>query len=91
MNTEAPEEGSEAENVSNEVILDRPIHDTGSAWYAIFSFLLPILGIIAAYVFRRRNYIRNFKACRKGVLSFLACLGVLIGVLVLLALITIIF
>ncbi len=91
VNTEAPEEGSEAENVSNEVILDRPIHDTGSAWYAIFSFLLPILGIIAAYVFRRRNYIRNFKACRKGVLSFLACLGVLIGVLVLLALITIIF
>ncbi len=66
---------------TREVILDRPIHDTGSAWYAIFSFILPIFGLIAAYVFRRHNYIRNFKACRKGALACFAFLGALLALL----------
>ena len=32
----------------------------------LLSFLLPLLGLIAAAVFRKFNHIRNFKACRKG-------------------------
>ena len=76
VNAEAPEEGSEVNLAASEVILDRPVHDTGSAWYAILSFFLPILGLIAAFVFRRHNYIRNYKACRKGVIAFAATLGV---------------
>ena len=93
VNTEAPEEtGEEGDGpASREVILDRPVHDTGSAWYAIFSFILPIFGLIAAYVFRRKNYIRNYKACRKGALSFFACIGVIVALLALLALITVMF
>ena len=77
INAEAPQEtsGEEEAPVSREVILDRPVHDTGNALYGILSFFLPILGIIAAYIFRRKNYIRNYKVCRKGVLAFLACLG----------------
>ena len=47
-------------------ILDTPIHDTGSIWYTLLSFILPLLGLIAGFVFRKHNYIRNFKACRKG-------------------------
>ena len=84
-----PEEEEAAAAVSHEVILDRPIHDTGAAWYAILSFLLPIFGAIAAVIFRNHNYIRNYKACRKGVLSFLAVLGVLILLLGVLMIITI--
>lgn len=83
VNAEAPEEGSEVNLAANEVILDRPVHDTGSAWYAILSFFLPILGLIAAFVFRRHNYIRNYKACRKGVIAFAATLGVCVALLLL--------
>ena len=80
VNCEAPSEAEQeaAEAVSHEIILDRPVHDTGSAWYAILSFFLPIFGIIAAVLFRRHNYIRNYKACRKGFISFFAVIGLLI-------------
>lgn len=81
VNADAPAEAEEENLATSEVILDRPVHDTGSAWYAILSFFLPVFGLIAAYIFRRRNYIRNYKACRKGTLAFFACVGVLIVVL----------
>lgn len=60
---------------SHEVILDTPLHDTGNPWYAVGSFFLPIPGLIAAAIFRSKNYIRNFKACRKGALIGLGILA----------------
>ena len=42
------------------------------------SFFLPLLGLIAAFVFRRFNHIRNYKACKKGALIGLATLGAII-------------
>ena len=79
---DAPEEtaASVEEASASEVILDAPIHDTGSKWYAVLSFLLPILGLIAAPIFKKFNYIRNYKACKKGALT---CLGILGGIVVL--------
>ena len=47
-------------------ILDVPLHDTGSKWYAILSFFLPLLGIIGGLVFRHFKHFRNYKACMKG-------------------------
>ena len=47
-------------------ILDTPLHDTGSIWYSILSFFLPLLGLIGGLIFKKFNHIRNFKACRKG-------------------------
>ena len=82
-------ENDEENLATSEVILDRPIHDTGNAWYAILSFFLPILGLIAACIFRRHNYIRNYKACRKGVIAFAVTLAVLIVLLLLFILIAI--
>lgn len=81
VNTDTAQEGADNGPTAGEVILDRPVHDTGSAWYAILSFFLPILGLIAAVVFRRHNYIRNYKACRKGVIAFAATLAVCIVLL----------
>ncbi len=86
VNAEAPEKGEEESMATHEVILDRPIHDTGSALYVILSFFLPLIGLIAAYLFLKHNHIRNFKACRKGALAFFICLGVLILLLGLLIL-----
>ena len=61
-----------------ESILDTPIHDTGSKWYAIASFFLPLLGLIAGFIFRKFNHIRNYKACKKGALIGLGVLGAVI-------------
>lgn len=56
-------------------ILNTPIHDTGSFWYAFLSFLLVIPGYIAALLFRRHNYIRNYKRCIKGANAGIATFG----------------
>ena len=60
-------------------ILDAPLHDTGSKWLIFLSFLLPLLGIIAAPIFRRFNYIRNYKACKKGAIVGFSVIGAIIG------------
>lgn len=58
-----------------EMRIDTPIHDTGNIWYTIGSFILPLIGIIAALAFRKKKYYRNYKACRKGALIGFATLG----------------
>lgn len=70
----------ETEDTGSSEILSTPIHDTGSIWLSVLSFFLPVLGIIAAFVFRKMNYIRNYKRCKKGAI---------IGLLVLLAIIVV--
>ena len=66
-----------------ETILDAPLHDTGSKWYAILSFFLPLLGLLGGLVFKKFNHIRNYKACLKGALIGL---GVIAAVIVFFAL-----
>lgn len=58
-----------------EYILDTPVHDTGSIWYTVGSFLLPIPGLIAWLLFRRHRYYRNYKACKKGALIGIGVFG----------------
>ena len=60
---------------SEEVRIDTPIHDTGSIWYSVGSFLLPLIGIIAGLAFKKKRYYRNYKACRKGALIGFGVLG----------------
>ena len=73
-----------------EIILDHPVHDTGSFWYRFLAFLLPILGLIAGMVFKSKNYLRNFRALKKGAIAglvFRLVLLLLFGLLLLLAII----
>lgn len=72
------EHNTQDDIVSREEILETPLHDTGSIWYSIGSFLLPIFGLIAAGIFKHNKYYRNFKACRKGALIGLGILGAII-------------
>ena len=76
----APEQVEAAEESlsSGDYILDTPIHDTGSNWYLVLSFFLPIPGLIAALLFKKFKHIRNFKACRKGALIGLGVIAALI-------------
>ena len=78
------------EAVHEEIILDHPVHDTGSFWYKFLAFLLPILGLIAGQVFKSKNYLRNFRALKKGAIAgliFRAVILALFGLLLLLAII----
>ena len=77
--TEEKKREDAAPTVQHTDILERPIHDTGNRWYSIGSFFLPPVGIIAALLFKRRNHIRNYKACMKGAIGGLCTLAAIIG------------
>lgn len=49
--------------------LKAPLHDTGSGWYKFAGFLLPIIGLLVGVIFRKHNYIRNYKALKKGAIA----------------------
>ena len=67
----------------DESFLEAPLHDTGSNLYLVLSFFLPILGLIAGAIFKKHNYIRNFKKCRTGAIAGLIVIGVLIVIFLL--------
>ena len=46
-----------------------PRYDTGSKWYTFLSFLLSVPGLIAGAIFKKKNYIRNYKALKKGAIA----------------------
>ncbi len=63
-------------------ILDTPIHDTGNILYTIGSFIPgigTIAGFIAGAIFKKHNYIRNYKACKKGAVAGIVTFGAIIG------------
>lgn len=72
------EEDNTMPSGSGNYILDRPLHDTGSVWYGILGFCLPIIGLIAALIYRKHNYIRNYKRLKKGAFISLGILAALI-------------
>ncbi len=74
---ESRREARESVKIS-ESIIAAPPKDTGSFWYTLLSFLCPIFGLIAAPIFKKHNYIKNFKACRRGALTSLGLIGAVI-------------
>ncbi len=84
------------ENQSNEwtasedEFLQAPVHDTGSIWYKIISFLLPVLGLIAAFVFRHFHYYRNYTACKKGAIAGLIVIAAIVVLFILLLILVVI-
>ena len=69
-------------------ILDTPLHDTGSFWLAFLSFFLAIPGLIAGAIFKKHNYIRNYKKCKKGAIAGLittAAIIVLFGLMLIIS------
>ncbi|MGN0370077.1 MAG: ATP-binding cassette domain-containing protein [Butyrivibrio sp.] len=70
--------------------IESPIHDTGSKLYVFFSFLLPVIGLIAALIFKHNNYINNYKACKKGAVAGFIVIAVCIVLFLLLLLLMVI-
>jgi len=68
---------------TGDIMMEHPIHDTGSKWYFILSLFLPLLGLIAGFTFKHFKHYRNYKACLKGALTGL---GIIVAVIVFFAL-----
>ena len=75
---------------STEPILETPPHDTGNVGYSIGSFFLPIIGIIAAEVYKHKQYYHNYKACKKGAVIGFIVLGVILLIFLLALLLVVI-
>ena len=74
--------------VVDESFLQTPVHDTGSVWLAVLSFLLPLLGLVGVFVFKKYHHFRNMKMCKKGTIlgfSVIAAIIVLMGILLAIA------
>ncbi len=81
---------TDVHTASEDEFLQAPVHDTGSIWYKIFSFLLPVIGLIAAFVFKHFHYYRNYTACRKGAIAgFLVIAAVIVLFILLLILVVV--
>ena len=64
---------------SSQFMLQTPLHDTGSLWYSIGSFVLPPLGLIGGLLFKKFKHLRNAKACFKGAWVGLGVLGAIVA------------
>lgn len=80
LDKDAPRPEEHHDNVAHDEIQLPPLHDTGSAWYALLSFLLPVIGIIAAMSLRNTDIIVTTRCAKRvplqGLLylqSFLHC------------------
>ena len=64
---------------TGDIMMEHPLHDTGSKWYYILSLFIPILGLLLGFTFKHFKHFRNYKACLKGALTGLGILGALIA------------
>ena len=80
--TAAAEDAPQTQEIdwnSSQFMLQTPLHDTGSLWYSIASFVLPPLGIIGGLLFKKFKHLRNAKACFKGAWVGLGLLGTIVA------------
>lgn len=72
------QEENAAPEIAAEEILNTPLHDTGSFAYSVLAFLFPIIGLILWKVFKKKNYIRNYKAFKSGSITGFIVLGAIL-------------
>ena len=82
-------QAAQADLVRADDLLIHPAHDTGSIWYKVISFILPLLGLIAMAVFHHFHHFRNARACKKGAVAGLIFLAVILAIFLLLILLAV--
>ena len=83
LDKDAPRPEEHHDNVAHDEIQLPPLHDTGSTWYALLSFLLPVIGIIAAMIFKKHRHYRNYKMCKKGAIAGFIVIAVILALFLL--------
>ena len=61
-----------------------PARDTGSMWYTVLAFFLPLLGLAGMLLFRHFHHFRNYRACKKGTIAGFAVIGIILAAFLLL-------
>ncbi len=84
------QEAKKQEIIISEEILNAPVHDNGSLWFVVLGVLLPIITLIAGIIYRKHNYIRNYKVCKKGAIIGFVIRGIIIALFGLLILLSVI-
>ncbi len=81
---------TDVHTASEDEFLQTPLHDTGSVWYKVLSFLLPVLGLIAAFAFKHFHYYHNYTACKKGAIAGLLLIAAVIVLFLLLLILVVV-
>ena len=72
--------GAELDTKAEEEFLKIPVGDTGSMWYGVLGFLLPLIGLIVMPFLKRKKYYRNYRICRKGTIAGWILIGALVAI-----------
>lgn len=75
--------------VNKEEILKQNPHDTGSIWYSVLAFFLPIFGLIAWFILKKVNFIKTYKAVKKGTIAGFVVIGAIVVIFLLALLIAV--
>lgn len=78
-NVDKLEDNASQASAKYDVIIDRPVHDTGIVWYKVLGFFLPIIGLIIALIFKKHNYLRNYNALKRGAIAGLLTIAAIIA------------
>ena len=87
--SEPPAKAADRELAAEDIRI-RPTHDTGSIWYMVLSFLLPILGLVGMFLFQKFHHMRNYRACRKGTVAGFIFLAAVLAIFLLLLLLMVV-
>ena len=74
------ERGVELDAKIEEEFLNAPVGDTGSIWYGVLGFLLPVIGLVMMAVFKGKKHYRNYRICRKGTIAGWIFIGALLAI-----------
>lgn len=85
-----PKEDTGKLTAAESEFIQAPVHDTGSIWYSVLSFFLPVIGLIAMLAFKHFKHYRNYEACKKGTITgFILIAAIIVIFLLLLVLVVI--
>lgn len=64
--------------IDKEEILKQSPYDTGSMWYSVLAFLLPIFGLIALPILKKFKFYKTFKAVKNGTIVGFSVIGIIV-------------
>ena len=70
------EQRNEEIKVDKEEVMNQSPYDTGSMWFSILAFFLPIFGLIALPILKKHRFYKTFKSVRKGTIVGFSVIGI---------------
>ena len=68
---------------AEEEFLAVPVSDKGSLWMGLLAFFLPVIGIIAALIGKKKKHYRNYRILKKGAIAGFAVILIILAIFIL--------